>query len=307
MKLLSSVILAGTLLVLVACSGGDKTSVATEEAMQAWAEFAAATVDEYFSNNPENAVDAGLYDYDGQASDFSLAAIAEYTSWLDSVIEAASAYSDLEGIEAFERDYLMQALRGERWFIRDSGFVRNNPVLYARALSFSVYVDREYAPLEERIVAYTNYISHVPRILEQMQENLVRPMPSPYVETANRAFRRLAALNLQDAILGAGARRKFRTGFIYHVQIALKIHFACRFQVRQRNVDSLSFAQHVQEPLLAQREIVGRCVPVAIQPLGGCAHGLYCRVVRGGKLSLQSIVFNGRKQFSVPCSAPSLR
>ncbi len=188
MKLLSSVILAGTLLVLVACSGGDKTSVATEEAMQAWAEFAAATVDEYYNNKPENAVDAGLHDYDGQASDFSLAAIEEYTSWLDSVIEAASAYSDLEGIEAFERDYLMQALRGERWFIRESGFVRNNPVLYAGALSFSVYVDREYAPLEERIGAYTNYISHVPRILEQMQENLVTPMPSPYVETAYRIF-----------------------------------------------------------------------------------------------------------------------
>jgi hypothetical protein len=160
--------------------------------MQPWAEFAAATVHEYYSNNPENAVDAGLHQYDGQASDLSLAAIEEYTVWLDSVVEAASAYDDLEGIEAFERDYLTQALRGDIWYLRESGFLRNNPVFYAGALSFSVYVDREYAPLEERIVAYTNYISNVPRILEQMQANLVTPMPSPYVETAYRIFDGLA-------------------------------------------------------------------------------------------------------------------
>ena len=186
MKSLSNAIPAAILLVLVACSGGQEETGASAELRQPWAEFAAATVAEYYSNNPETAVDAGLHEYDGQASDYSLAAIEEYTAWLESVIDAASAYEDLEGIEAFERDYLRQALRGERWFFRESGFMRNNPVVYARSLSFSVYVDREYAPLEERIVAYTNYISQVPRILEQMQENLLTPMPSPYVETAAR-------------------------------------------------------------------------------------------------------------------------
>jgi hypothetical protein len=192
MRILSSAVLAGLSFVLLACSSGDKESAATGEPMQPWAEFAAATVHEYYSNNPENAVDAGLHQYDGQASDLSLATIEEYTAWLDSVVEAASAYDDLEGIEAFERDYLTQALRGDIWYLRESGFLRNNPVFYAGALSFSVYVDREYAPLEERIMAYTNYISNVPRILEQMQANLVTPMPSPYVETAYRIFDGLA-------------------------------------------------------------------------------------------------------------------
>jgi len=188
MKSLSNAMLAGVVLALVACSGSQDETALSEEARQPWAEFAAETVDEYYSNNPENAVDAGLHEYDGQASDYSLAAVDEYTAWLDSVIDAASAYDDLEGIEGFERDYLVQALRGERWFLRDSGFLRNNPVVYSFSLSFSVYVDRDYAPLEERIVAYTNYISNVPRILEQMKENLVTPLPSPYVETAYRIF-----------------------------------------------------------------------------------------------------------------------
>ncbi len=188
MKSISNAMLAGALLLLVACGGRQDESAATAEVRLSWAEFAASTVDEYYSNNPENAVDAGLHEYDGQASDYSLAALDEYLTWLDSVIADATAYDELEGIEAFERDYLVQALRSALWYLRESGFVRNNPVMYAGSLSFSVYVDREYAPLEERIVAYTNYISNVPRILEQMKENLVTPMPSPYVDTAYRIF-----------------------------------------------------------------------------------------------------------------------
>jgi len=188
MKLFSNAMLAGAVLVLVACGGRQEESAASDDARQSWAEFAASSVDEYYSNNPENAVDAGLHEYDGKASDYSIASLDEYTAWVDSVIAEAAAYDELEGIEAFERDYLVQAMRGELWFLRESGFVRNNPVMYARSLSFSVYVDREYAPLEERIAAYTKYIANVPRILEQMQENLVTPMPSPYVETAYRIF-----------------------------------------------------------------------------------------------------------------------
>jgi hypothetical protein len=186
MKQFSNAMLAGALLALAACGGSHEETTASDEARQPWADFAAATVDAYYANNPENAVDAGLHQYDGQASDYSLEAIAEYTDWIDSVVAEASSYDDLEGIEGFERDYLVQALKGDRWFLADSGFIRNNPVTYAGSLSFSVYVDREYAPLEERIVAYTNYISHVPRILDQMKENLVVPMPLPYVETAYR-------------------------------------------------------------------------------------------------------------------------
>lgn len=187
MKHLSSVALTLVLLTLAACGGGQEET-ATTEAQRPWAEFAAATVDAYYAQNPENAVYQGLHEYDGQASDYSLEAINEYVGWLDDTIAAADAYDELEGMAAFERDYLTQALRGERWFLSESGFLRNNPIIYANSLAFSVYVDREYAPLEERLEAYTTYMANVPGILQQMQENLVTPMPSPYVETAYRIF-----------------------------------------------------------------------------------------------------------------------
>jgi hypothetical protein len=82
--------------------------------------------------------------------------------------------------------------RGLFW-IRDSGFAINNPVAYAFALDFDVYIDREYAPLEERIVAYTKYASQIPTALHTMQENLELPLPAPYAQTAHAIFTGMAS------------------------------------------------------------------------------------------------------------------
>jgi uncharacterized protein (DUF885 family) len=172
---------------IAACSKAPEEAPVAE-AKQPWAEYAANVIDEYYRRNPETAVDAGLHQYDGQMSDFSAAAVEEYAAWLDSVLAEAASYEDLEGIEAFERDYLSTALRGELFWIRESGFMNNNPLAYAGAIGIGVYVDREYAPLEQRLKAYTQYMEQVPGMLEQMKENLEPPLPAPYVEMGYRVF-----------------------------------------------------------------------------------------------------------------------
>ncbi|MGI9224587.1 MAG: hypothetical protein ACR2QX_08945, partial [Woeseiaceae bacterium] len=97
-------------LALAACGGSDDqvTEVVAEQPVP-WAEFVATTIEEYYRRNPEQAVDAGLHQYDGKASDWSLASMQEYASWLRATMDDASSYDDLEGVEAFERDYLVQA------------------------------------------------------------------------------------------------------------------------------------------------------------------------------------------------------
>ena len=187
--------------VLTACGGKSDNPTATEPVQVAWEEFAANTISDYYAANPERAVDAGLHEFDGQISDNSLAAAEKYAEWIDGVISDALAYSDLEGIEAFERDYMIKALQGEQFWIRDSGFLTNNPVVYSFGLGMGTYIDREYAPIEERIVAYTQYISGLPAWLHTMQENLEPPLPSPYVETAYGIFSGMAGY-LENTVPG---------------------------------------------------------------------------------------------------------
>lgn len=180
-------------LALVACGGSDDqvTEVVAEQPVP-WANFVATTIDEYYRRNPERAVDAGLHQYDGKASDWSLAALQDYASWLRATMDEASSYGDLEGGEAFERDYLMQALGSRAFWIDETSFLTKNPVTYTGRIEIGTYIDREYAPLDERLRAYTEYVANVPRMLGQMRENLEPPLPAPYVEMGEKIFRGLA-------------------------------------------------------------------------------------------------------------------
>ncbi len=185
---------AGLLLfaILFSACGGTEQAVTEEITKVSWETFAAKTVAEYYAHNPENAVDAGLHEYDGQMGNISLSATDDYVRWIDITIAEARTYTELDGVEAFEFDYLINALQSDRFWAADSGFSRNNPVAYAFGLGMGVYVDRDYAPIEQRIVAYTQYVAQIPAWTRTMQANLEPPLPAPYVETAHRIFSGLA-------------------------------------------------------------------------------------------------------------------
>ena len=176
------------LLAIAAC--GETNDPTTNESPDAvpWHTFVADTISTYYVHNPETAVSAGRHEFDGRMADVSLAAKQAYAVWIDDVIATAGAYTELDGIESFERDYLTMALEGELFWIRDSGFATSNPVMYANGIGVDVYIDREYAPLEQRIVAYTEYASKIPAMLKTMRENLRPPLPAPYINTAHGIF-----------------------------------------------------------------------------------------------------------------------
>ncbi|MBT8098585.1 MAG: DUF885 domain-containing protein [Gammaproteobacteria bacterium] len=170
-------------ILVLAASCSDKPEPVAQE-RPSWEAFVTTVIDEYYRRNPEAAVYAGLHQYDGQMSDLSLDSLAEDGQWLDSVIAEASAYDDLQGIEAFERDYLLTEMQGQLFWLRESDYPQKNPLFYTN-IAVSVYVDREYAPLDQRLKAYTQYISQVPERMATMRENLEPPLPAPFLETSN--------------------------------------------------------------------------------------------------------------------------
>jgi len=195
----TALLLLLTSLALVSCGGGEQQVTESTDSKPSWEEFAATTIAEYYGWQPESAVDAGLHEYDGQMSDYSPAALEEYAGWLDEIVAEAGSYVNLEGIEAFERDYLLNEMTGELFWLRESDFRTKNPLYYS--FGVSVYVDRKYAPPEERIVAYTQYISQLPALLNTMQENLEPPLPAPYIEIGHRVLAGFGGY-LEDTVPG---------------------------------------------------------------------------------------------------------
>lgn len=171
---------------LVACSQTDDSVV--EVAKEPWAEFAANAVAEYYRRNPESAVDAGLHQYDGVIRDLSPESVADYLAWVRQIRNEAGSYDDLEGMNAFERDYFVASMNEEEFNFDTADYLATNPAAYVSVLSFSVYIDREYAPLDERMRGFTKYVAQFPAYFETMQSNLQPPLASPFIEMSLARF-----------------------------------------------------------------------------------------------------------------------
>ncbi len=181
-----AVLLALSIGGLVACSQTDDSVV--EAAKEPWAEFAANAVAEYYRRNPESAVDAGLHQYDGVIRDLSPESVADYLAWVRQIRNEAGSYDDLEGMDAFERDYFVASMNEEEFNFDTADYLATNPAAYVSVLSFSVYIDREYAPLDERMRGFTKYVAQFPAYFETMQSNLQPPLASPFIEMSLARF-----------------------------------------------------------------------------------------------------------------------
>lgn len=171
-----------------ACSRVENDSTIVTETQAPWAEFAATIVAEYYRRNPERAVSAGLHQYDGQISDLSPESVAEYLAWVRTTRNEAESYDDLEGMDAFERDYLVASMNEEEFNSGTADYWSRNPAAYVGRLGFSVYLDREYAPLDVRMRGYTQYVADLPAFFETMQSNLQPPLASPFIEMSVARF-----------------------------------------------------------------------------------------------------------------------
>ena len=172
---------------LAACNQADESIVAEAEKAP-WAEFAAKAVAEYYRRNPESAVDAGLHQYDGVIRDLSPESVADYLAWVRKIRGEAGSYDDLEGMDAFERDYFLASMNEEEFNFDTADYFATNPAAYVSVLSFSVYIDREYAPLDERMRGFTKYVAQFPAYFETMQSNLQPPLASPFIEMSLARF-----------------------------------------------------------------------------------------------------------------------
>ncbi|MCH7508852.1 MAG: DUF885 domain-containing protein [Proteobacteria bacterium] len=176
---------------LGACEpAGDKKDVAglAEAAGQQlpWSAFRERFIEEYFAHNPTAAVGAGRHEYDGQLHEYGPAAVAAEIAWLKERRAQTEAYADdvLTSREEFERSYLMATADKQLFFLEHSGFLQSNVVLYAFAIDPSIYLSLEYAPLPQRMAAFTRHAGSIPAYLAQMRSNLVTPLARPHIEVS---------------------------------------------------------------------------------------------------------------------------
>jgi len=160
----------------------------------AWQAAADEFIDGYFQHNPTDAANAGKHEYDGKLPDWSDKGLADYGVWLHSERDRLAGFGDdrLDAGLRFQREYALAVIDNRLFWLEDANFPHRNPAFYTDAVSPSLYLTREYAPLAQRMAAFVQYEENLPAATAQIQANMQTPMAAPLINYGIGVFGGLA-------------------------------------------------------------------------------------------------------------------
>jgi uncharacterized protein (DUF885 family) len=140
----------------------------------------------YLAARPLEGTALGLHEYDGKISDYSRLALDAELSRLRRFDDRLNKFdpTKLSQRQSIDLRILQAAVKKELFQMQDISVFERNPMVYARAADVNVYVQRNFAPLEDRVRSLIAIESQVPNILIAARTNLNEVLPKPYVELA---------------------------------------------------------------------------------------------------------------------------
>jgi len=193
-------------LLLAGCESPPPRAPAQAEKVQpstAWPAFVDEFLAAYFKANPAFAINQGRHEFDGQLPDWSEEGIKAECTRLERLRERASAFAParLDAAQQFERDYLLQRIDNDLFWLKVAEQPFHNPAYYTDSLNPSVYVVRPYAAADVRLRAFIRYARSVVRAAPQIQQNLRLPLPETFTHYGVALFAGLADFYRKDARL----------------------------------------------------------------------------------------------------------
>ncbi len=187
------------------------------ESNGAWDNFVSGFLETYFEANPLFAVYQGRHEYDGQFPDWSEAGLKRWRSRLHQLRDSAAAFpiDSADQATRLERDYLIAVIDRDLFWDERADWPHRNPEYYTGSIDPNVYIAREYAPLAQRMRAYTRYAANLPAALSHVRTNLRTPMPKSYADIGQGRIGGLASYlkndvpQVFDSVNDPALRREF--------------------------------------------------------------------------------------------------
>lgn len=140
----------------------------------------------YLAFRPLQGTALGLHEYDGKITDYSRLALDAELSRLRRFDDRLNKFdpTKLSPRQSIDLRILQAAVKQELFQMQDISVFERNPMVYARAADLNIYVQRNFAPLEDRVRSLIAIESQVPNILIAARTNLKEVLPKPFVELA---------------------------------------------------------------------------------------------------------------------------
>ena len=166
----------------LSCAG----SFAAQTADSEYEAVAEEYIKGYFAARPLQGTALGLHEYDGKITDYSRLALDAELSRLRRFDDRLAKFdpNQLGPRQSLDLRILQAAVKKELFQMQDMSIFERNPMVYARAADVNVYVQRNFAPLEDRVRSLVAIESQIPNILIAARTNLNEVLPKPYVELA---------------------------------------------------------------------------------------------------------------------------
>jgi uncharacterized protein (DUF885 family) len=169
-------------LIVLFLPGGSSFAVQTADAE--YEAVAEEYIKGYLTAHPLEGTVLGLHEYDGKITDYSRLALDAELSRLRRFDDRLTKFdpSKLSPRQSIDLRILQAAVKKELFQMQEMSIFERNPMVYARAADLNIYVQRNFAPLEDRVRSLTAIESQIPNILIAARTNLNDVLPKPYVE-----------------------------------------------------------------------------------------------------------------------------
>lgn len=140
----------------------------------------------YLDWRPGTGVALGFHQYDGLMGDLSKASIGKELARLKDFDQKMAGVdtSALSTKMFYDYRILRSAIKDEILNFEDMDIYTKNPMTYAGAVDVSIYIKRDFAPLEDRVKSIITIERKAPEVFAAAKENLRDSLAKPYIETA---------------------------------------------------------------------------------------------------------------------------
>ncbi len=198
----ASILILVLILLHIGCHRRERSEkpASGNQESQSWDDYVNSFIEAHFVAHPDFAVLAGRHEFDGKLPDWSPEGIKREIARLRAEKTRVDRFEDdgLESDEEFERKYVRAVIDADLFWLESAEWPYRNPQFYAGAIDPDVYVSRAYAPLDQRLRAYTKYAGAIPAAIAQMRKNLRTPLPKTYVQIGRTTFGGLVSFYQKD-------------------------------------------------------------------------------------------------------------
>ena len=174
----------------------------TSRAHAAFDTLAKRILDERWEAYPHEASAVGLHEYDGRLPALSAEAIAARVGQLrESAAHLAALDSaSLTDRQRFDREVLIAGVDGELFELTEWRAFRRNPMALMGPIEVTSYMDRSYAPPQERAASLAQALRQAPAYLEALAALLEPPFAEPVLRQSIDSYQGVAGFYRDEVI-----------------------------------------------------------------------------------------------------------